>query len=199
MSYDCSHKCKIICKYICRILLLPLLSAFFLLLSLPSPGRLPETGEQVCPAQGQGWREWEACCAICLLTSFLMVYVCVMRCGVSFLPLKHRSKTAASIHSSLTILHCFCKIWEFIVSQCPSYRYNIDVPGGLELEGFTRTAKNASSTQSDALHENQQCSPTGRKIQERVFFTRLSAIFRVPVQEHIQVLVPQRLIWWICT
>jgi len=118
-------------------------------LYFPFPWSVPEADEKrLSHVQGQGWREWKRkiSCTIPPLTgsSFLMVYVHITRRRFSFLPLKNRSKTIASTHSSLTIFHWFWKIWR-VYSQCPSYGDDFAVPGGLEQAGLTRTVKNSSS------------------------------------------------------
>lgn len=158
-----------ICKYSHHVLLLPVLSAFFLVFFFPFPWSLTEADEKrLSHVQGQGRREWKRkiSCTVPLLTgtSSPMVYVCVIRRRVSFLPLKNRSKNIASILSSLTIFHCFWKIWTVysqpvlptVATLLSQVVCSKQVSPGLP--------KSLPQAQTYLQHENQQCSPTGRRI-----------------------------------
>lgn len=143
-----------ICKYIHHVLLLPVLPAFLLFcLFFPFLWSVPEADEKhLSHLQGQGQRQWKRkiTCTIPLLTgtSLLIVYVCIMRCRVSSLPFKNRSKAIASIHSSMTILCWFWKYGELIVSQCSSYSESFAGPVVWSMQDQLGLPKSVPQTQS---------------------------------------------------
>lgn len=111
---------------------------------------LPEVDEEhLSLVQGQGQRDWKRkiSCIIPLLTgtSFLMVYVCITRCRLSFLPLKKRSKIIASIHSCLTTFRWFWKIWRVYSQPMSLLQQHLCCPGWF----------GASRTHQDSLPQSQ--------------------------------------------